>query len=109
MLPFVAQRLDDAVERQRAAGFPHAISRPPTDYLRRLWFDTVSEYEPALQCACACVGTDRLLLGTDYPFTDTLGRCVSYIESARLPERDRTAILERNAESLLGLEVDGPA
>jgi predicted TIM-barrel fold metal-dependent hydrolase len=105
ILPFLAQRLDDSVERQRAAGFPHTTTRPPTDYLRHLWFDTVSEHPPALRCACESLGTDHLLLGTDFPFTDTLQRCVTYIEDAGLPEAAVAAILEHNAEALLGLDT----
>ncbi|MGQ0804395.1 MAG: amidohydrolase family protein [Actinomycetota bacterium] len=107
MLPFVAQRLDDSVERQRTAGFPHSITTPPTEYLRRLWFDTVSEHIPALRCACDSVGADRLLLGTDFPFTESLRRCVTYVEEAGLSKTDETAILERTAETLLGLEPVG--
>jgi 6-methylsalicylate decarboxylase len=103
MLPFVAQRLDDAVERQRVAGFPHVITSPPTEYLKRLWFDTVSEHVPALRCACDSVGADRLVLGTDFPFTESMKRCVTYVQEVGLPEADETAILERNAEAMLRL------
>jgi predicted TIM-barrel fold metal-dependent hydrolase len=103
MLPFVAQRLDDAVARQRSGGFPHQMEHAPTHYLRRLWFDTVSEYGPALQCACSCVGPERLLLGTDFPYTDTMPRCVSFIEEADLDPEAKRAILERNAHELFGL------
>jgi aminocarboxymuconate-semialdehyde decarboxylase len=103
MLPFVAQRLDDSVERQRAAGFPHVITKPPTEYLERLWFDTVSEHVPALRCACDSVGADRLVLGTDFPFTESMKRCVTYVQEAGLPPAEETAILETNAESILGL------
>jgi predicted TIM-barrel fold metal-dependent hydrolase len=103
MLPFVAQRLDDSVERQRVAGFPHVITKPPTEYLERLWFDTVSEHVPALRCACASVGPARLVLGTDFPFTESMKRCVTYVQEAGLPAADEIAILERTAESMLGL------
>jgi len=75
------------------------------EQLRRFWYDTVN-YEPsALQCACAVFGTDRLLLGTDFPYPagERLRHCVQYVEAAGLPAAETAAILGGNAQALLGL------
>jgi predicted TIM-barrel fold metal-dependent hydrolase len=100
-LPLFLQRMDNVAERQDW----HSDLKP-SDLLRRMWFDSVNEHPVALRCACEAFGVDRLLLGTDWPFlpADKLQRCVTYVEEA-LPSAEASAILDRNAASLLGLAV----
>jgi aminocarboxymuconate-semialdehyde decarboxylase len=46
------------------------ISRKPSEYLRNLYYDTCL-YEPAmLEALVARVGTDRIVMGSDYPVGD---------------------------------------
>jgi 6-methylsalicylate decarboxylase len=77
----------------------------PSEELRRFWYDTVNENIPSLHCAREAFGAEKLLFGTDFPhvFGDRFERCVSYIEKSGLPVEEKTAILDRNAQSLLGL------
>ena len=72
--------------------------------LERLYFDTISYYEPALLAGLACVGVDRLVVGSDAPFAvGDLARSVREIRAfAFLPERDRQKILGDNALRFLG-------
>ncbi|MGE3540262.1 MAG: amidohydrolase family protein [Candidatus Tectimicrobiota bacterium] len=44
------------------------LRHPPSHYLRRFYYDTIVHHPTALQFLCTMVGSDRLLLGTDYPF-----------------------------------------
>ncbi|HZU05305.1 MAG TPA: amidohydrolase family protein [Chloroflexota bacterium] len=110
-LPFLIERLRYSAEAQRAAG----RSLPPADglvdRLRRLWFDTVNTSPDALRCACGAFGTDRLLLGTDFPYLygPRLRRCVTYIEEAGLGAAETAAILGGNAQALLGLQASAPS
>jgi len=46
---------------------PLRITRKPSDYLRMMYFDTVSYHAPAIECAIKTVGADRLVFGTDSP------------------------------------------
>jgi aminocarboxymuconate-semialdehyde decarboxylase len=103
-LPLFLQRMDTVAERQDWQRLSPDLK--PSDLLRRMWFDSVSEYPPALRCACDAFGVDHILLGTDWPFLrpDKLKHFVTYVEEA-LPEPDAQAILDRNAASLLGLAV----
>src|SRR5437870_4922521 len=48
-------------------GPPLSISRKPSEYLRMLYFDTVSYHAPAVECAIKTVGVDHLIFGTDSP------------------------------------------
>jgi aminocarboxymuconate-semialdehyde decarboxylase len=78
--------------------------------LRRLYYDTVNETPAALRCTCETVGARQVLLGTDYPYLlgDKFKRCVTYVQESGLPPSDVEAILERNAETLLGLTASAP-
>lgn len=77
------------------------ISRPPSHYLRRLYFDTLVFDKAQLRFLIETHGADHLCLGTDYPFDmsepDPLGF------HAELPESDRDKVLGATAASLLGL------
>lgn len=96
-LPFLRMRLDGSLRGR--------VDFKPSEEIKRLWYDTVNENIPSLHCAREAFGADRLLLGTDFPhvFGDRFERCVSYIEKSDLPAEEKAAILDRNAQSLLGL------
>jgi len=78
----------------------------PSAAVRRMWFDTVGHnHTPALQAAVETFGSDRLVLGTDFPY-QTGGQfqaAIDYVERARLAPADVAAILDGNAAELLGL------
>ena len=105
-IPFLMQRLDDAFERQRAAGTATKIDKPPSSYVKKLWFDTVNEHPAALRCACDSYGASRIMLGTDWPYLagPKFKHCVTYVEESGLPQKDVDAILDRNAQQLLGIK-----
>lgn len=44
------------------------LAQPPSSYLQRFYYDTIVHHPTALQFLCSMVGSERLLLGTDYPF-----------------------------------------
>ncbi len=79
----------------------------PSTQARRMWYDTVGHFHvPALRCACQSFGTDRLVLGTDFPYLtgDWYRRSVRYVEEAGLGAEDVHAILEDNATQLFELK-----
>ena len=104
-LPFLMQRVDKLGDAKRAREEQLGIDELPSTMLKRLWFDTVNTYPAALRCACEAFGADRLVLGTDWPYVEgsKLKRCVTYIEESGLPKTDVEAILDTNAQQLLGL------
>jgi aminocarboxymuconate-semialdehyde decarboxylase len=55
-------------------GPPLYIKRKPSEYLRMIYFDTVSYHAPAVECAIKTVGADRLIFGTDSPMLIALKR-----------------------------------
>jgi len=100
VLPALRERLVTGWQVGREHfGAAFRISRSPDEYMERFWFDTISYYAPALLAGLACVGADRLLIGSDAPFAmGDLGRSVTEIEGfAFLTRRDRARILGENA------------
>ena len=44
------------------------IKRPPSEYFKKLYFDTLTHSAPVLNYLVETVGHDRIMLGSDYPF-----------------------------------------
>jgi aminocarboxymuconate-semialdehyde decarboxylase len=76
------------------------ISKPPSEYAKRLYYDTCAFYAPALRMAIESVGTSQLLFGTDDPFIDS---DATHVERLALPAADQAAILSGNAAKVFGL------
>jgi len=45
-----------------------AIPKPPSEYLKLMYFDTITHSAPALSYLIDTIGADRVMLGSDYPF-----------------------------------------
>lgn len=65
-LPYQVGRLDRGYRQWPPVRA--ALSRPPGEYLRRLWFDSVLWNDRALAYLADLVGEDRVVPGSDYPF-----------------------------------------
>lgn len=101
-VPYLAERLDrgyTAFEECR-----RHIAKPPTEYLKTFYYDTVNFDPNALRLAIDFAGTDHLLAGSDYPHQiGSLERMLESINGLDLSERERTQVLGGNAAALLGL------
>lgn len=101
-IPYIAERADrgfHAFKECRAK-----ISRPPSEYLKQFYYDTVNFNPLALKLAVDFAGADHILAGSDYPHQ--IGSIPSMLESLnalRIPEPDRAKILGGNASRLLDL------
>ena len=96
--PFLTARLDQLKHR-----FLPASSELPSVQAKYFWYDTVNGYPSALRCTQEAVGTEKLLLGTDYPFwrDDAFKMCVDYVAQSGLPPGVVDRILGGNAQKLL--------
>jgi aminocarboxymuconate-semialdehyde decarboxylase len=106
-ISMLLQRLDN----QRGMFLPATAERPSLT-AKRFWYDTVSHgYVPALRCACDALGTDRIVLGSDYPYEvgDVYQRCVDYIREVGLSAAQVEAIQDRNAQAIFRLVPKPPA
>ena len=80
------------------------ISKKPTSYLRKLYFDTIVFTHHQLEYLASQWGADHIMLGTDYPYDMALPRAVHFVESADLAEREKSLILGGNAARLLKIK-----
>lgn len=106
-LPFLRERIAIGFRvGKEHFGADFRASESAEASIERFWFDTISYYEPALLAGLACVGADRLLIGSDAPFAvGDLARSVREIRAFPfLPERDRQKILGENALRFLGID-----
>ena len=101
-LPYHLGRFDKEFETGKTVRPAQAI-KPPSAYMKNLYFDTLVYDVDTLEYLKAKVGADRLMLGTDYPYTlgDWLG--VEKIQALDCPQAEKEAILEGNARRLLKL------
>lgn len=80
------------------------MTQGPFDYLRRFHYDTVTHSKAALGYLIALVGTDRVMLGSDFCFDMGYDRPVEVVTGhAGLSADDQALILGGNAAGLLGL------
>lgn len=98
-------RMDHAW-RARADCRQH-ISRPPSDYLKQLYFDTLVFDRAELRYLVDVYGADHLCMGTDFPFDMSEPDPVGLHASLSAAEREQ--ILWGTAARLLGLETTASA
>jgi aminocarboxymuconate-semialdehyde decarboxylase len=101
-IPYLAERLDRGYFAFSECR--EHISRPPSEYLRRFYYDTVNFDPAALQLALSFAGADHLVAGSDYPHQiGSLKKMLSSIDNLGMSDEQKSDILFGNAARLLGL------
>jgi aminocarboxymuconate-semialdehyde decarboxylase len=80
-----------------------SVPHKPSEYLKRVYFDTIVHSVEALRYLVQVVGADRVVLGTDYPMAMGDFEPVRKLEALGLCEEERKLILGGNAARALGL------
>ena len=101
-IPYLAERLDRGYEAFEECR--RNISRPPSEYLKQFYYDTVNFDVRALQLAIDFAGVDHIVAGSDYPHRiGSIRSMLQSIEALDLTPDDRARILGGNARALLDL------
>ena len=85
------------------------MAKPLSESLERIFADTaVDGTAAALPCGHAFFGTERMLFGTDFPFSPEEGEVylrenLTIVKEMALPEEEKAKILGGNAQKLLKL------
>ena len=99
-LPYLVGRFEkgDEVELPQR----RQMKRKPTDYLRHIYYDSITYNLGALKYLVSVVGEEQVMLGTDWPHWvhDTAGALAN---TSQLPPSQMRAIRGANAQRLFGL------
>jgi len=104
-VPFLMHRLDSSYNAFKGiTGWK--LENKPSDLLKNVYYDTCSFYPPALMCTYEAVGSDKLVLGTDYPhLIGGIDRSVGIVNSLPISEDEKKNILGLNAAKLYGVDL----
>ncbi|MFQ5879074.1 MAG: amidohydrolase family protein [Dehalococcoidia bacterium] len=99
-IPFIFHRLDTYYQQ-----FPECrehITQPPSWYVRRVFYDTVSTHRPALRCTQETVGIGQMVFGSDYPHVPGGPRpFLAALDALDMSESQRADLLGGRALRLL--------
>ena len=103
-LGFYMDRMDHATQQRDDVGYN--LSRPPSEYLKQMYFDTVVHNPDALAYLLSRVGAEHVVLGTDYPYDMGVLDPVAHVDQIPgLAADDRRLIVGANAAKLLGIDA----
>lgn len=100
--PIIQGRLDHgyAVRPEECGA---AIPHPPSHYLGQLYFDSISFNDAALKYLVDMVGSDHLVIGSDYPFDMGPAQPVdAVLSNPLLTDEEKLDIMGRTATHLYG-------
>jgi predicted TIM-barrel fold metal-dependent hydrolase len=104
LIPFLVGRIDYEAERHREVGGWGALSAPPSEHLRLLYTDIVSDWPPAVRITTEFLGADRVMYGSDYPFWDP-ARSTGALAACGFDDATRRAIECGTADAVFGLDA----
>ena len=95
-LPYQSGRMD---KNTKAAKLP----RPVSEYIKRMYTDTVSPHTAGMKFAIEYYGVDRVMYGTDYPCWAP-ATCLELFDKMGLAQVDQEKIFAGNARRILNLK-----
>jgi aminocarboxymuconate-semialdehyde decarboxylase len=99
-IPYLMERLDSGY--RDFAECRINIDQPPSTYLKKLYYDTVTFSSHNLRMARDLVGADHMVMGSDYPhLLGSIERSVSSIVELAIPEIEKERIFSSTALSIL--------
>ena len=100
-LPILRGRLDRGFHTRSEC---KTIPRPPSEYLKRFTYDTISYNEDQMDDLIKLVGIDRIMMGSDFCFDIAYEEPVKFVNGMKsLDEAQREKILWGNAARYLKL------
>ncbi len=99
-LPYLIGRMDhQTMVLKRGANHIH---RAPSEYLKRVWLDTVTPIGLGIRFAHDFAGPDKLLYSSDHPWVDPQ-IIIDQVESQKFSSADRAKLYSQNARELFRL------
>jgi aminocarboxymuconate-semialdehyde decarboxylase len=101
LLAFNIWRLDHSYNLR--PDLNQSVPHKPSEYLKKLYFDSIVHSAAALHYLIQIVGADRVVMGTDYPMAMGDFEPVRKIDSLSLTDQERSQVLGVNAARALNL------
>src|SRR5262249_47778420 len=79
------------------------LPKLPTEYLKRVYFDTVVFTPHQLRYLIEVLGADQILMGTDLPFDMADPDPIGHLGASALDASSMAAVAGGNAKKLLGI------
>ena len=99
-VPYLMERLDSGW--RDFAECRVNIDEPPSLYLKRLYYDTVTFSPHNLRLLHDVVGTDHMVMGSDYPhLLGSIDKAVSSIDAMDFTEREKDQVYSGTALSIM--------
>jgi len=99
-IPFLMERMDSGY--RDFAETKTKIDQLPSFYLKRLYYDCVTFNPYNLNMLRDLVGTDHMLMGSDFPhLLGSIDKSVSTIEALTIPQSEKQKIFGGNALAIL--------
>lgn len=99
-LPFLIGRVDHQTMVLKR-GAEH-IRKAPSEYLKQVWFDTVSPIPLAIRYGIDFGGPGKMLYSSDHPWVDPQ-MIAGLVEGLKLPAEQEQAVFSGNAKKLFSL------
>ena len=81
------------------------LRKPPTEYLRQLYYDSIVFTPEALRHLAAETGPGQIMMGTDYPYPWTSTSVDHILSTPGLSDDEKIAMLGGTAAKLLGISA----
>ena len=78
------------------------ISKPPEQYLKNIYYDTITHWAPAIEFLIKNFGADKVVIGTDYPYDMGDLNPMDILDKIALTVEEREKIQQGNITELLG-------
>jgi aminocarboxymuconate-semialdehyde decarboxylase len=102
-IPYLAERLDRGY--RAFADCRQHISRPPSEYLKTFYYDTVNFNPDAVEFAIKFAGPDHIMAGSDYPHQiGSIPLMIDTIRGLHADDSVKRQIFGGNASRLLGIK-----
>lgn len=99
-VPYLMERMDNGW--RDFSECRDKIDELPSEYLKRLYYDTVNFNPHMLNMVREMIGSDHMVMGSDYPhLLGSIGRAVSTIEGLDISGAEKRRIFEGTALSIL--------